>query len=186
MSGQQATGRDLGRSGNYFELLGVAVGWQPDQRLIADNYRRLQAETHPDRFASASEVDRRRAVQLSSRLNDAFHTLKHPVKRAAYLLDLAGHTVNTDSLTFDDPMFLMQQMELREQLSACRQAEDPEQALEALMDEAEVLFAQVAENFATALNNQEFDKAQAEYAKLQFVDKLQQEAEALEGALLDD
>jgi len=48
----------------------------------------LQQEFHPDRFASKGDVDKRLAVQTASLINQAYDTLKSPLKRAQYLLEL--------------------------------------------------------------------------------------------------
>ena len=170
---------------SYFELLGVPVSWQVDESLISSNFRKLQAQYHPDKVASGSDSERRRAVQYSSRLNDAIKTLKSPVLRAAYLLKLAGVDADMSSATFKDPAFLMQQMELREKLGGITSASDPEAALEEMFESAQAAFDDLSQEFEQRYTNKQFEDAKESYAKLQFIDKLSREAEELEHQVLD-
>ena len=78
---------------DYFSLFSLPRSFDVDKSALRARYRELQGESHPDRLAAASEAEKLAAVQLSSRLNDAFATLKEPLSRAAYLLELAGVSV---------------------------------------------------------------------------------------------
>jgi molecular chaperone HscB len=86
---------------------------------------------HPDRFASAGEAERRASMQWTTRVNEAYRTLRSPVQRAKYLLELEGVDVAFETNTAMPPDFLMRQMELREALEAAGDARDAE-ALDAL------------------------------------------------------
>ena len=63
-------------SRNHFELFGLPVGFDMDRDLLAERYLALQAAVHPDRFASAPDQERRLSMQASTRVNEAFQTLK--------------------------------------------------------------------------------------------------------------
>lgn len=71
---------------NHFELFGLVEGFELDTRQLADTYRQLQTQFHPDRFATAPEREQLAAVQRAAQINDAFTTLKAPLRRAEYLL----------------------------------------------------------------------------------------------------
>ena len=45
---------------------------------------------HPDRFAARPQAEQDAALAASSRLNDAYRTLKDPILRTQYLLSLEG------------------------------------------------------------------------------------------------
>lgn len=45
---------------------------------------------HPDRFASRALAEQEAALEESSRLNDAYRTLKNPILRTQYVLTLEG------------------------------------------------------------------------------------------------
>lgn len=170
---------------NYFALLAVPQSYEVNQSDLTRRYRELQQSAHPDRFAGASERERLHAVQYSSQINEAYETLVSPTRRAAYLLKLAGVDSDMSSTTFQDPEFLMQQMQLREELSELQDASDPESALDRFYQDLDGAANQQKSIFSKAYAQQQFDEALASYAKLQFLEKLRSEAELKESKLLD-
>src|SRR5690606_10366897 len=101
---------------NHFELFDIPAQYELDTSELQRRYRQLQQTLHPDRFASAGEREKLRAVQKTSQLNDAYQTLKTPLTRAEYLLTLRGVDIRHEQQTIRDPEFLMAQMEWRERL----------------------------------------------------------------------
>ena len=69
-------------SKNYFELFGLPVGYIVDAKALAERYRELQRIVHPDRFANASDQERRLSVQGAALINEAYETLKDPIARS--------------------------------------------------------------------------------------------------------
>lgn len=114
---------------NHFELFGLVEGFELDTRQLADTYRQLQTQFHPDRFATAPEREQLAAVQRAAQINDAFTTLKAPLRRAEYLLSLRGTDIRGEQQTLQDPAFLMQQLEWRERLADLKGEADPERAI---------------------------------------------------------
>ena len=110
----------------YFDLLSLPVDYQVDLTLLNAHYLELQKVIHPDKFANHSEQEQLLAVQKAAEVNDALQTLKHPLKRAEYMLAERGVDIRAEQQTLQDPMFLMQQMELREALEDIRDAADPD------------------------------------------------------------
>ncbi len=175
-------------SQNYFELFGLPVGFDIDTELLAERYRELQRTVHPDRFANASERDRRLSMQRATQINEAFHALKQPLARARYLLELYGVNVDDERDTHVDPEFLMEQMELRERLSEVGASADPLGSLDALMREIGVRSGEVMTGLAGLFETgqpQDLERAKQEVQKMQFLEKLQREAEAVEEDLAD-
>jgi molecular chaperone HscB len=91
----------------------------------------VQSRVHPDKFVSATDAEKRVAMQWATRANEAYQTLKNPQKRAQYLCELNGVDLQTESNTAMPMAFLMQQMEWREELGDARAAKDSD-ALESL------------------------------------------------------
>ena len=81
----------------YFELFALPVKFDLNIAKLRDACRTLQRSVHPDRVAGASERERRFAMEQSTRVNDAFRTLKSPMRRAAYLLESMGITTGEES-----------------------------------------------------------------------------------------
>ena len=59
---------------------------------LEQRFRTLSRQFHPDYFYNATPVERRASLERSSYLNDAYRTLKQPVTRVEYLLQLEGFT----------------------------------------------------------------------------------------------
>lgn len=95
---------------NYFELFNLPEKFQIDLEMLQENYRAIQKEIHPDRFATSSENEKVQSMIKSTQTNDAFQTLKSPIKRAKYILSLHK---SVEKITLP-PDFLMQQMEWEE------------------------------------------------------------------------
>jgi molecular chaperone HscB len=105
-----------------FELFGIERRFEQDRTQLDARWRALQAEVHPDRFASEGAAAQRVAVQWAVRVNEAHGRLKDPLKRAAYLCELGGVPVAAEDNTAMPAAFLMQQLEWREALDAAQHA----------------------------------------------------------------
>lgn len=173
---------------NYFQLYDLPEQYSLDEHALRATYRELQRKTHPDKFADASKQAQLLAVQYAATINDAYDVLTSPLKRAIYMLKLKGFDMDAQPSASMDPMFLMQQMELREELEQVSKADDPEVALEKISEHLEREFDVLRGMFETQISN--FDDAAAEAAlstvnEMQFLVKVQTEVEHLEHELLD-
>lgn len=111
-------------SSNHFELFGLAPAFFLDQESLEKAYRDIQSRVHPDRFAHAGDAERRASLQWTTRVNEAYRTLKDPVQRAKHILELHGVDVAFETNTAMPQEFLMQQMELREKLEEAVETEN--------------------------------------------------------------
>jgi len=111
---------------NDFDLFGVAQRFAQDRAELDARWRALQAEVHPDKFAADGAAALRVAVQWAVRVNEAYQRLKDPLKRAAYLCELAGQRIDAENNTAMPGAFLVQQMEWREALDEARAEADVE------------------------------------------------------------
>ena len=117
---------------NDFDLFGVEQRFAQDRAALDARWRALQAEVHPDKFAADGAAAQRVAVQWAVRVNEAYQRLKDPLKRAAYLCELAGQPINAENNTAMPGAFLMQQMEWRESLDEARTLPQVEALAEAV------------------------------------------------------
>ena len=101
-----------------FDLFDVPQQFAQDRAVLDARWKALQREAHPDKFSTQQASAQRLAMQWSVRINEAYQRLKDPLKRAAYLCELAGVPVNAENNTAMAAQFLMQQMEWREALDA--------------------------------------------------------------------
>ena len=159
---------------NHFELFGLPQDFNVDAAALDARYRELQREVHPDRFATASDAEKRLSMQMATRVNEAYRTLKSPLPRARYLLELMGVDAAAETNTAMPAEFLVEQMEWREGLeeadrlgNACSLVRlDVEVKRE--MDEA---YAELAAQFARG----DGKAAAGTVRKLMFFDRLQEE-----------
>jgi molecular chaperone HscB len=175
----------MANSRNHFELLGVPVSFHVPMEALDLGYRELQSKVHPDRFVNASDAERRVAMQLATNVNEAYKTLKNPLHRAIYLLELQGIDVRSETNTTMEPAFLMQQIEWRENIEDARAARNLGR-LESLHEE---LLAEKRNRFSRleALFGSGAMQPAAEAARqLLFIERLEQEIgdgiEAMESA----
>ena len=77
-------------SKNYFEIFSLQENFDLDLDRISAEYKNLQSQYHPDKYSDADDATRLHALQSSSIINDAFNTLKSPLRRAGYLLIING------------------------------------------------------------------------------------------------
>jgi molecular chaperone HscB len=103
-----------------FGLLGLPAQFDLDPAVIERAFHDKSKDLHPDRFATAPAAERVAALSRSRALNDAYKMLKSPVGRAEYLLARAGVTIGDNERL--DPAFLMEILELREELAGARVA----------------------------------------------------------------
>jgi molecular chaperone HscB len=160
-------------SQNHFELFGIPVQFSVDTAELDRRYRELQREVHPDRFATAPEAERRVSMQLATRVNEAYQTLKSPLRRAVYILQLRGVDPKFETNTAMPPEFLMKQMSWRERIEAG--SEEPEALLRlqaGLRDESRKIYGKLHDQ----LDEGRDDEAASQTARmLMFYEKLDDE-----------
>lgn len=169
---------------NYFELFGLPTQFELDGSLLSSQFRELQKRFHPDNFAAAAERDRLLAVQKAAQINDAYQVLKSPISRAEYLLTLHDIHIRDEQQTMQDPVFLMEQMELREELEEIEYGQDPESALFDFDSKVSKLFKQQLANVEQELAQALWAQAANTVRKLKFIAKLKNEIARVEDKLL--
>jgi molecular chaperone HscB len=75
---------------DYFSFFGFPRKLELDTALLEKEFYSLSRRLHPDVFARAEDQERAWSLEQSSMLNDAYRTLKDPIKRTEYLLRLEG------------------------------------------------------------------------------------------------
>ena len=168
---------------NYFDIFGLPVSYHIDLNLLADRYRDMQRQFHPDKYAGKSAREHRLAEQYAATLNQAYSELKSPLRRAQYLLALRDVDASGEAAVTRDPQFLMEQMALREALAEVREASDPFAALAQVAGDAGDCLQMLQCEFAEQIASEEIGGAQETVAKMQFFNKLLDEVQALEHEL---
>ncbi|MEY3218715.1 MAG: hypothetical protein RIT27_72 [Pseudomonadota bacterium] len=163
---------------NYFELLRLPIEFEIDLAVLNENYRQIQKTVHPDNFATGSDVERRFAMEQTTELNEALQTLKHPLKRAQYLLELQGFEIEEGIRNIAED-FLFEQLTLRETLSEINDFTD----LNVFLAELETKIQRLLSEFQNNYQSKNWNSAQETVDKLQFLYKLHDQAMQLEETL---
>ena len=142
---------------DYFRVFGIPTAFAVDATELEQRYKELTKVLHPDRFARADPQARRASLERSVQLNEAWQTLKEPIRRAEYLLSLHGIDVGEMSgvgrpgpsgehATLPVPqVLLMEIIELREALAEAHAAKD--------LTETEALIAKVSGRLDTVMGD---------------------------------
>jgi molecular chaperone HscB len=160
---------------NHFELFGLVPAFAVEGEALERSYREIQSKVHPDRFAHAGDAERRASLQWTTRVNEAYRTLKDPVQRARHLLELHGVDVAFETNTAMPPEFLMQQMELRESLEEAKTPASLDEMRKRLRQNKTELQKQIAEALDT---RKDYAGAAGLVRKLQFLDRLDEEIDS--------
>jgi molecular chaperone HscB len=156
----------------YFELFGLSPVFSIDLAALERNYRKIQSESHPDRFVTASAAEKLQSMQTSTLANEAYQTLKNPANRARYLLELQGINAIAETNTAMPADFLMQQMEWRETIDDATQAGNInvlENLLSKMQAEAKTLQVDLADLIDA---KKDYGTATEAARKLIFIDKV--------------
>jgi len=165
-------------SQSHFELFGLQPAFVLDTVGLERAYREIQSQVHPDRFAHAGDAERRASLQWTTRVNEAYRTLKNPVQRASHLLSLHGVDVAFETNTAMPAQFLMQQMELREALEGAIESRDLP-ALESLQGKLDKDKRSLETRIASAIDEKkDYASAAGLVRELQFLEKLEAEIDA--------
>jgi molecular chaperone HscB len=142
---------------DYFHVLGIERAFAIDLGDLEKRYKETTKILHPDRFARADARARRASLERSVQLNEAWRTLKEPVRRAEYLLSLHGIDIGERAVadragssgehsTLPVPqVLLMEVMELREALAEAQASND--------VREIEALIAKVRGRLDTTMDD---------------------------------
>ena len=109
---------------DYYKLLGIPRSLNLSLDELQKRYYELSRQLHPDRFMQKPEAEQQRALDMSSALNDAYRTLKDPVKRAQYLLGQEGFDIGEQRSKDVPPELLEEVFELNLALEEMRSGDD--------------------------------------------------------------
>ena len=163
---------------SHFDLFGLPPAFALDKEALEKAYREIQSQVHPDRFAHAGDAERRASLQWTTRVNEAYRILKDPVQRAKHILELHGVDVEFETNTQMPTDFLLQQLELREELEAAQQKKDAS-LLDALKKSLEGQKQLLESEIGNAIDQKKnYAGAAGPVRKLMFLDRLDSEIDS--------
>jgi len=155
-----------------FELFDTERRFHQDRATLDARWRALQTEVHPDRFAAQGAAAQRVAVQWAVRVNEAYQRLKDPVRRAAYLCELNGASIDAQNNTAMPAEFLMQQMAWREALDEAQTVDDVEALVQQVTDHRRAALQRLE---LTLDHDRDYTAAAQQVRALMFVERFAQD-----------
>jgi molecular chaperone HscB len=162
---------------NHFTTFNLAATFSVDGTSLSARYRDLQAAVHPDKFVNATDAEKRVAMSRSVDINEAYTTLKDPVRRAMHLLALVGVDGLDEKNTTMPADFLMEQIDWREALADARLKEDEDRLTEMSSELASTLTS-LGDTFDAAYRGDHFAVATTLARKMRFMQKLGEEVDS--------
>jgi molecular chaperone HscB len=118
---------------DYFAIFGLPRKLWIEMSVLEQKFLQMTWKLHPDNFVNASEEKREESLKRSSELNDAYRTLRDPVGRVEYLLEIEGARKEGEHKQQAPPELLEEVFELNESLDELREAKSSGGDLAALM-----------------------------------------------------
>ena len=109
---------------NYFELYGIPVSFIQERQQLKQKFYELSRKYHPDFFTQENDFEQGEALEISSQVNKAYKTFQNTAETIKYVLQLKGMLEEEEKYQLP-PDFLMEMMELNEQLTDAKMEEDP-------------------------------------------------------------
>lgn len=157
---------------NFFELFNLPISFRLSQEDLEHHWKVASSQVHPDKFATASPAEKRMAMQWSTRINEAYATLKDPLKRATYICQLQGVSIDAETNTAMSAEFLMKQMQWRESLEEAQVSSSKEVLLKDLEREVRAEYDNMEQALCRNLEQGAYTEAAALIRKLMFLNKL--------------
>jgi molecular chaperone HscB len=150
--------------GDYFSVFGLEQKLNLDLAALEHEFHRLSRKVHPDRFARGNDNERQWSLADTALLNDAYRTLKDPLRRTEYLLKLEGAEIGEEHSGKDrkDPSrapadLLEEVFDLNMQLEEMRMARqmgETDPGLQASLEQAKRKFDVLLEDVDDELRQQ--------------------------------
>jgi len=83
--------------GDFFSVFSLKAQLNIDLAALEHEFHRLSRRLHPDRFARAEDNEREWSLADTALLNDAYRTLRDPIRRTEYVLKLEGAAIAEES-----------------------------------------------------------------------------------------
>ncbi|MCK5547325.1 MAG: Fe-S protein assembly co-chaperone HscB [Rhodospirillaceae bacterium] len=154
---------------DHFTRLDLDVNFDVDTAALDSVYFELQRALHPDRFATSTAKEKAYSQAQATAINDAYETIKDPLKRADYIIHIKGVNVTPDGCNLvNDPSILMEAMEVREKLEAAKTVAD----VDAIATEAREEMKDIIQGIFLAFKGDDIKGACQLITRLKYLTKL--------------
>lgn len=116
----------------YFEFYGIPPSFRVDEAMLRSIFLQNSRRYHPDFHTLADEAQQAEMLELSTLNNEAFKTLSDPDRRIRYVLELNGLLGDESRQPALPQDFLMEMMDINENLMELEFDPDPERYTQTL------------------------------------------------------
>jgi len=81
---------------DYYSVFALEPRLTLDLGMLEHQFHKLSRKLHPDRFARATSEEKEWSLADTALLNDAYRTLRDPIRRTEYLLKLHGAEIGEE------------------------------------------------------------------------------------------
>ncbi|XP_058014566.1 iron-sulfur cluster co-chaperone protein HscB [Ahaetulla prasina] len=155
---------------DLFGVLGCPRGFSLDLARLRQRFLALQRSLHPDRFSRRPQAERGFSEQHAALINLAYGTLRSPLSRGLYLLELRGVELAAGSDAEAEPGFLAEVLELNEQLAAA----DSEASLAGLESLLAAKQEALVQEVSRAFEQDDLHKARRLLSKMKYFANLEE------------
>ncbi len=149
----------------YFEIFDIDIDISIDMDELENKYLSLQKKFHPDKYASASNIEKTMAARISTHINDGYKTLSSLVLRVDYILKINNFSVS-DHQTFKNSNFLKEQLEFSDKIERTNKNNFP-----IIREEINRKILDIIIEMKLNLVNQEFDTLYDNISMIKFYEK---------------
>lgn len=165
---------------DHFERLGQPRRYALDRDALERAYLERAAAAHPDRVTSDDASRKRAAMEASAAINEAYRTLRDPVKRAEYLVKLGGRDLDVTDPQMGAPQmpqaFLIEMIEHRERLAQAQ----AQGSLDEMRDDVEVQESEALKQAVAALDTNDNEAAARHLVVRRYLQRLLDEIDELD------
>jgi len=166
---------------SHFQRLGLELNFDVDIERLDQMYFDLQRQLHPDRFAGKSPKEKAFSQQQATALNDAYETLKDPLRRADFMVHFHGVDVLPEGCNLVvDQSILIEAMDMREQLSAVETLAD----LNDIAKHSKAEIDKVITDLSAAFGGQDYEAASKLTTRLKYLQKMMGEVRHVRARLM--
>jgi len=157
---------------DHFARLDLEAGFDIDIAALDRRYFDCQRRLHPDRFANRGARERALSQQQATCVNEAYETLKDPLRRADYLIHLRGTEALPEGCNLvNDQELLVESLELREALAEAETITDVDALHQRALNDIRDCVAGLSKAFA----NDDVEQASLLTTRLKYLRKLDEE-----------
>ncbi|XP_039248355.1 iron-sulfur cluster co-chaperone protein HscB-like isoform X2 [Styela clava] len=158
----------------FFEIFNMDEKFDISTLKLQKDFKDMQRVFHPDKYSLQGAREKDLSAQISSLLNVAYKTLLDPLSRGVYMLKQRGITIDEET-QLSNPEFLMEIMELNEQISSSENEEN----LRKIQDEVVETYNELINEISIAFNSNKLVDAKEYIIKLRYYNNVSEKLKHL-------